>query len=349
MNEKLSYAQVGVDIDNADATKKDMQKSLETTDSRVLNKSGAFAALFEAKFDGIENPVLVLKAEEPGSKQLLSFRHNKVSNICYDLINHLVNDIIVMGAKPEAVLDIILCGKIEKEIVVEVVEAISNACRAQDCVLIGGETSEQPKVLPEGSYMLNASILGVVDKHKIIDGSKIVKGDVVIALASNGLHTNGYTLVRTLMDTMPQILDEKVEGDSFLDAILTPHRCYYQNLKELFPKDVIHGLAHITGGGIKGNLNRILPSGLDARIELDKIKTHPIFEIIKRYGNVDDEEMLKTFNMGVGITLVSHPEDATQIIEHLKLTGCNAYIIGEIVDGEQCVEYINQLNYNESL
>ncbi|OAB44748.1 phosphoribosylformylglycinamidine cyclo-ligase [Paenibacillus glacialis] len=345
MNEKLSYAMVGVDIDNADATKKDMQKSLETTDSRVINKSGAFAALFEAKFEGIDNPVLVLKAEEPGSKQLLSFQHNKVGNICYDLINHLVNDIIVMGAKPEAVLDIILCGKIQKDIVVEVVEAISNACRAQDCVLIGGETSEQPKVLSEGSYMLNASILGVVDKHKIIDGSKIVVGDVVIALASNGLHTNGYTLVRTLMDRYPHILEEKVQGESFLDAILTPHRCYYQNLKELFPKDIIHGLAHITGGGIQGNLNRILPSGIDARIDLDKIKTHPIFEILKRYGNVDDEEMLKTFNMGVGITLVSSPENASQIIEHLKSTGCDACIIGEIVDGEQCVEFINNLKY----
>lgn len=343
MDDSFSYANTGVDIDNADSTKSELQKSLATADSRVLSRAGSFAALFEAKFEGVENPVLVLKAEEPGSKQILALQHNKVRSICYDLVNHLINDIIVMGAKPEAVLDIILCGKIQKDTVVEIVDGISSACKEQDCLLIGGETSEQPKVLAEGTYMLNASVLGVVDKYKIIDGSKISEGDLVIALASNGLHTNGYTLVRALMDQYPEMLDEHVDGRSFLSAILEPHLCYYQNVKGLFPNDRIKGMAHITGGGIQGNLNRILPEGYSALIDLEKIQVLPLFRLIQRYGKVSDAEMLKTFNMGVGLTLVASPNDVEAIIQHLDNTGCACYVIGEIIKGDQKVVFQNEL------
>jgi phosphoribosylformylglycinamidine cyclo-ligase len=345
MEEQFTYEIAGISIQNADETKRELAKSMNTSDSRVLNRSGAFASLFEANFEGIKNPVLVLKAEEPGSKQLLAFQNNKINNICYDLINHLINDIIVMGAKPEVVLDIILCGKIEKDVVVQIVDAISNACKEQDCSLVGGETSEQPKVLNEGTYMLNASILGVVDKEKIIDGSKIEVGDVVLALPSNGLHTNGYTLVRKLMEEKPEILNETCNGESFIDTILTPHACYYQTLRGLFGMDELHGLAHITGGGIEGNLNRILPNGTSAKIGLDKVKVLPIFGVIKRYGNVPDSDMMHTFNMGVGITLVAKASAVEQIQEHLKKKGCESYIIGEIVSGDQNVYFEGCVNY----
>jgi len=339
----FTYAQAGVDIDNADATKRDMQKSLAASDRRLLSKPGAFAALFEASFEGIEHPVLVLKAEEPGSKQLLAFKYNKIRNICYDLINHLVNDIIVMGAKPEVVLDIILCGKIDKEIVVKIVEGIADACKEQGCHLIGGETSEQPKVLDNGTFMLNASIVGVVDKHAIIDGSRIRVGDQVIALPSNGLHTNGYTLIRALMESYPGIADERIDGESFVDAILKPHLCYYPVLRPLFPGGKIRGLAHITGGGIQGNLNRILPEGTSARIDLHTIEVLPLFKLIRQYARLDDEEMLRTFNMGVGLAMVCSPEDAPILLERLSDLGSSAYVIGEIVPGNQTVAFTNEL------
>lgn len=348
MDKPFTYTNAGVDIRNADETKREMSSSMETTDSRVLNKPGAFASLFAADFRGIEDPVLVLKAEEPGSKQLLAFQQNKIRNICYDLINHLVNDIIVMGAKPEVVLDIILCGQIEKEVVLQVVQGISDACKEQHCSLIGGETSEQPKVLPQGSYMLNASIVGVVDRKNIIDGSKIEIGDVVIAIPSNGLHTNGYTLVRKLMEMKPEIMDERVNGESFMDAILRPHQCYYHPLRELFGMDELHGLAHITGGGIEGNLNRILPAGTNAVIDVEKINVLPLFEIIKKYGNVPDTDMLHTFNMGVGITMVVKPSAVSRVVDHLRRFDLEAYPIGEVAAGSQQVILQGNVNYNNN-
>ncbi|AIQ15086.1 phosphoribosylformylglycinamidine cyclo-ligase [Paenibacillus durus] len=345
MTQEFSYKSSGVNIDTADEAKREMADSMKTSDSRILNRPGAFASLFEAKFPGVDNPVLVLKAEEPGSKQLLAFEQDKVENICYDLINHLINDIIVMGAKPEVVLDIILCGKIEKEIVLRIVRAISDASREQGCQLIGGETSEQPRVLPEGGYMLNASILGVVDKSKIIDGSRIKAGDVVLALASNGLHTNGYSLVRKLMEERPEIKTETITGKSFMDTILQPHKCYYQELEGLFDTSLIHGLAHITGGGIEGNLNRILPIHTAAQINLDQIRVPQVFKTIKRYGSVDDKDMLRTFNMGVGIVLVASKNEVGFIIQHLESKGCEAYPIGEIVEGDQTIQFINSLSW----
>lgn len=195
MKEQLSYEKAGVNIEVADAAKRAMAKSLETTDKRILNKIGVFATLFDGTFPGYKHPVLVLKTEEPGSKQKLAFQYNRVSPICYDMVNHLINDIVVMGATPLAVQDAIICGKLEKEVVTQIVNSISEACREQDCVLTGGETSEQPGIIEPGIYILTASIVGVVEKSKVIDGSKIRKGDLVLAVASNGPHTNGYSLI----------------------------------------------------------------------------------------------------------------------------------------------------------
>ena len=218
-----------------------MANSLETTDKRVFNKIGAFASLFDGTFPEYEHPVLVLKMEEPGSKQKLAFQYNRISSICYDLINHLINDIIVLGATPLVVQDVIICGKLEKAVVTQIVDSLSRACGEQGCVLTGGETSEQPGVIEAGTYVLAASIVGVVEKSKIIDGAKIAKGDSILAVASNGLHTNGYSLVRALMAQKPEIIEMQVGEDSFLDAILKPHKCYYQSFRDWFNLSELHG------------------------------------------------------------------------------------------------------------
>ena len=335
-----------VNIDLANETKKAMAKALDTNDTRVLNKIGAFSSLYDIKFKEYKNPVLVLKTEEPGSKQLIAAQYNKLENVSYDMINHLINDCIVMGAKPLTVQDAIICGKMDKEAINKIVKSVADACKKQECVLTGGETSEQPGVLKPGTYILTSSIVGIVDKDKIIDGSKIKEGDIVIALESSGIHTNGYTLVRQIMKKYPQILNEKVDGKNFIDAILEPHRCYYNALKDLFNKNWITGLAHITGGGICENLNRILPSNLRAKIDASKYQILDIFKLLKNTANIDEKEMLRTFNLGVGLTVVAKKEYAKDIIKHMKSKKINSYIIGEIVKGNKDVIVEGSFNWN---
>ncbi len=343
MKKNIKY---DVNIDLANATKKEMAEALETNDKRVLNKIGAFSSLYDIKFNEYKNPVLVLKTEEPGSKQLIAAKYDKIENVCYDMINHLINDCIVMGAKPLTVQDAIICGKMEKGIIKRIVKSISEACKKEECVLTGGETSEQPGVLKKGTYILTSSIIGIVDKDKIIDGSKIKEGDVVIALESSGIHTNGYTLVRKIMKKYPEILNAKINNRDFIDVILEPHRCYYKVLKDLFPKDWITGLAHITGGGICENLNRILPNNLSAHIDLSKYKVLDIFKLLKKTANIDEKEMLRTFNLGVGLTVVAKKEYVKDIIKHVKSKKVNAYIIGEIKKGNKDVIVNEKINWN---
>ena len=202
-SEKQTYAAAGVDRDGHSDITQGLRPNLTRNDPRLLNRVGAFASLFAADFPGISDPVLVLKAEEPGSKQLLAKNFNKIDNIGFDMINHLINDIIVMGGKPLAVLDVIVVGKLVKDDINKIITAINQACVNQDCSLVGGEISEQPGVLPGEVFILSSSVVGVVSKKKIIDGARIKKGDKVIAMASNGLHTNGYSLVRKLITEKP--------------------------------------------------------------------------------------------------------------------------------------------------
>ena len=351
MPEPLSYKKAGVDIDAADAAKRSMATSMETGDPRVLNSLGPFASLFDARFPELKEPVLVLKMEEPGSKQKLAFQHGRVQSICYDLVNHLINDVIVMGARPLAVLDCVVCGELGHGTVPAIVSSLADACREQDCTLVGGETSEQPGVVPAGTYILTASAIGVVDRAQIIDGSRIVAGDAVLALASNGLHTNGYSLVRALIEREPRIVHEDVAGETFLEAILRSHTCYYKIVRDLFGSPVLHGMAHITGGGIGGNLNRILPVGLDAAIDLGRIRIPAVFKHIRDAlastgsGHVDEADMLRTFNMGVGLTIVVAADAAADVREHLLAQGCDSYQIGEVVKGEQKVTFSGKLRW----
>lgn len=340
----LSYSKAGIDITYTDTIKKEMAKHLETKDNRVLNGLGPFASLYDIRFPNIENPVLVLKSEEPGSKQKLAMEYGYTESICHDMINHLVNDIVVMGATPLAVLDTIVCGNAEKDTIKTLVKGVSDACKENECSLVGGETSIQPLVVDSGVYVLTSSIAGIVEKSKVIDGSAIEAGDVVLAIASNGLHTNGYSLVRLLMDKMPQIKLDKIDGLTFIEQIMKPHTPYYKAIKGLFDKNVIHGMAHITGGGIEGNLSRVIPDGLSAKIDLSKLRILKIFQYICNSGNISDEEMLRTFNCGVGFNVVVNPKDKVEVMNHInRFYDC--YEIGTIETGNSKVEFVNRMNW----
>jgi phosphoribosylformylglycinamidine cyclo-ligase len=288
---------------------------------------------------------MVLKTEEPGSKQLLAFKYDRVESICYDMINHLINDCIVMGATPLTVQDAIICGKLEKDKVNRAVAAIAKACQEQGCILTGGETSEQPGVLEAGTYVLTSSIVGIVDKEQIIDGSKIAGDDLVLGLEASGLHTNGYTLIRKMMAERPAILEARIANQSFIDVILEPHRCYYQAVRDLFSQGIVKGMAHITGGGIKENLNRILPEHLNAEIDLATYQLLPVFRFLKQEFELADSEMLRTFNMGIGLTMVASDRYKETIIGHLKKHNINTYAIGRIIPGQKEVVFKHSIKW----
>jgi len=343
MEEKIKY---DVDIDLANSAKRDMAASMKSSSGRLLHRDGSFSALYDARFSEYRDPVLVLKTEEPGSKQLLAFAEDRVESVCLDMINHLVNDCVVMGARPLTVQDAIICGKLESAIAKRIVAAIAGACREQGCELTGGETSEQPGVIPDGTYILSSSIVGIVERGKIIDGSAIREGDLVLGMASSGLHTNGYTLVRRLLDLHPGLRKVMVEGRTFIDEILEPHRCYYRAIEGLFERGLFAGLAHITGGGIRENLDRILPDNLDARIDAASYRVLPIFKLIRDVGKVEEDVMIRTFNLGVGMAAVVRPGDADAVISHLKNFGIEAYAIGDIVKGSRKVRVEGSLGWS---
>jgi len=265
-------------------------------------------------------------------------------SICHDMINHLVNDIVVMGAMPLAVLDTIVCGNAEKDTIKSLVKGISDACKLNGCSLVGGETSIQPSVVDAGVYVLTSSIAGIVEKSKVIDGSKIEDGDVVLAIASNGLHTNGYSLVRLLMDKMPQIKLDKIDGLTFIEQIMKPHTPYYRAIKSLFDGELVHGMAHITGGGIEGNLCRVIPEGLGAVIDLSKIRVLNIFKYIRNVGNIEDMEMLRTFNCGVGFNLVVPEKHKEYVVNHVKKY-YDCYEIGRIEKSVDKVSFQNKIDW----
>lgn len=344
-NDGLSYSKAGIDITYTDTIKKEMAKHLQTDDRRVLNGLGPFASLYDINFPAIREPVMVLKSEEPGSKQKLAMEFGYTESICHDMINHLVNDIVVMGAKPLAVLDTIVCGKAEKDTISSLVKGISDACRLNECSLVGGETSVQPLVVDPGVYILTSSIVGIAEKSEIIDGSAVKEGDAVLAVASNGLHTNGYSLVRLLMDKMPKIKLDRIDGLTFVEQIMKPHTPYYRAVKDLLPGNSnIHAMAHITGGGIEGNLSRVIPDGLCAKIDLSKLRVLDIFKYIRNIGNISDDEMLRTFNCGVGFNIVTANENKQPIIDHIKKY-YDCYEIGRIEKGDSKVIFENRINW----
>ncbi|MGA8537385.1 MAG: phosphoribosylformylglycinamidine cyclo-ligase [Thermoplasmata archaeon] len=341
----LAYREVGVDIDETDAAKAEMADLMKDSGPLVLSKFGDYAALIDARFPGIKEPVLALKVEEPGSKQLLAFQHDRVEDVCRDMIAHLVNDVVVMGARPIAVLDVVVCGSFEKKTMVKIVSALTKACREQECNLVGGETSVQPGVLPEGRYILSATAVGVVERSKIIDRSRIRIGDVLLALPSSGPHTNGYSLIRRLLESQPDLGARRVGGQTFFEAAMAPHICYYQALKEILGDSGTHGIAHVTGGGIADNVVRIIPPEVDAVIELSSIKVPTVFSAIRDAGRLTDEEMLRVFNNGLGMVLAVSPERVPAVESHLRANAVNPYAVGSVRPGTGQVTLTGRVNW----
>lgn len=345
MKQKLTYADTGVDIDATDQAKRRMAASINSGDTRVFNKLGAFAPLVQGSFPNLSDPLLVMKTDEPGSKQKLAIELNRLEDLSRDLVNHTVNDVIVMGAEPLYVTDCIVCGRLDQDVVARLVQGMASACQDQGCVLIGGETSVQPGVVVDGLFVLSATVVGVVDRAAVIDGSRIAAGDVLLSLASNGLHTNGYTMVRELMSRDPDLQHLDVDGEPFLDVVMRPHTGYYNALREHFARSGLHGMAHITGGGILDNLKRILPDDVDAVVDLGQLAIPSVFSAIRAAGAVDDADMQRTFNLGTGMVCVCSPDEATTMAEKLSADGVRTRFIGEVSAGTGNVRTVEALSW----
>jgi phosphoribosylformylglycinamidine cyclo-ligase len=341
MTKPATYADAGVDIDAANrATEKIKELARATFNARTLSEIGSFGGMFDGAFPGMRAPVLVASADGVGTKLKIAFATNIHNTIGRDLVNHCVNDILVQGARPLFFLDYIATGKLSAETVASIVEGIANGCRENKCALLGGETAEMPGFYSEGEYDVAGFIVGVVDREKIIDGGAIESGDIVLALPSVGLHTNGYSLARRLFFetagyTSDTYLDEL--GETVGVALLKSHLSYLHVLDGLLDRGVIKGLAHITGGGLLENIPRILPEGTSVEIKLGSWPVPPIFKLMQRIGTIDNAEMFRTFNMGVGMVIVCAREDAAVIAKHIESAGAQSFGIGTVISGERTV------------
>ena len=302
-----AYASAGVDVDLANELKRSIGAFVRQTHGpQVLGKIGGFGGLFRASFPGMRDPVLVASMDGVGTKLKIAFAMNKHDTVGADLVNHCVDDIAVLGARPLFFLDYIGCERLEPHVFQQLLRGLSRACRAADCALLGGETAQMPGMYRTGEYDLAGCIVGVVDQTNIIDGSTIKPGDVVLGLASSGLHTNGYSLARKILFEKMQLKPGSLLPGSTStvgEELLRVHKNYQPLLKKV-PVGMINGLAHITGGGLVDNLPRILPSNCDAVIETKSWRVPNIFEILQQNGNVDPQEMYQVFNMGIGMVAI---------------------------------------------
>ncbi len=335
--EKLNYAASGVDIAEADRAVEKIKKLAKATfNESVLSEIGSFGGFFRPDISGYKEPVFISSADGVGTKLKIAFMTNRHNTVGEDLINHCVNDILVHGAKPLFFLDYIGAGKVKHETIAEIIEGFSRGCKNHGMALLGGETAEMPGMYAPGEYDLAGFIVGMVDKDKIINGVDIGPGDTVIGLSSNGLHTNGYTLARKISFEIAGLKPEdKVAslGKSIGEALLTVHKSYYNVIHALIDKFHIKGMAHITGGGIEGNLKRILPSGIDAVINKGSWEVPPIFKFLMEKGPVEENDMFEAFNMGIGFIMVVDANIGDKIMAEIKKHGETAYIIGKTGKG----------------
>jgi phosphoribosylformylglycinamidine cyclo-ligase len=335
----VSYSDAGVDIDAATRTTDRIKELARATfNQRTLSEIGTFGGMFDGAFPSLAQPVLVASADGVGTKLKIAFAAGVHNTVGRDLVNHCVNDILVQGARPLFFLDYVATGKLSPEVVASVVEGVANGCRENGCVLLGGETAEMPGFYGEGEYDIAGFIVGVVDRAKIIDGKTITPGDVLLALPSAGLHTNGYSLARKLFfEIAGYEVDTRLDelGTTAGEALLQPHLSYLRPLEGLLDSGVIKGLAHITGGGLTDNIPRILPEGTSVRIERGSWPVLPIFELFRRIGNVSDSEMHRTFNMGVGMVIVCESGDFASVKTHFRERGDKCFEIGKVVEGNR--------------
>jgi len=332
-----TYKDSGVDISSGEELVRRIKKSVRSTfNPNVLADIGLFGGFYKAQFRNIKNPVLVSSVDGVGTKLKIAISMDKHDTVGQDLVNHCVNDILACGAKPLFFLDYYACGKLSVDIAEKVIQGIIKACRENSCALIGGETAEMPGMYAENDYDLAGLIVGVVDKEKILNGRKVKKGDILIGLPSTGLHTNGYSLAR-------KVLLERYSLDAYFDdlgctlgdALLKVHRSYLNSVQSLLNNKItgkyIHALSHITGGGIEGNTNRVIPKGLQLKINWDNWERPTIFKIIQHVGQVPEEDMRRTFNLGIGLILIVDCKKADSIISSLKKLKEKPFIVGEVI------------------
>jgi phosphoribosylformylglycinamidine cyclo-ligase len=336
MVKKISYKDAGVDIDEGNKFARSVKALVKPTfRPEVISEIGGFAGLFSLNTEKYRAPVLVSSTDGVGTKLRIATMMEKHDTVGIDLVAMCVNDIVVQGAEPLFLLDYIATGKIEQGVLLDVIKGIVSGCRESGCALIGGETAEMPSFYKEGEYDLAGFVVGVVDRENIIDGSDIAVGDRLIGISSSGLHSNGYSLVR-------KILFEKHRmkiGDYIKDLkktlgeeLITPTRIYAKTISNILRNFTIHGMSHITGGGLIDNIERILPPGCMAHIKTSSWEIPPIFSFLQEQGGFDQGEMLRTFNSGIGMVLLVAEEDADEIMLRLKGLKEKAMVIGEIVE-----------------
>ncbi|MBR5783184.1 MAG: phosphoribosylformylglycinamidine cyclo-ligase [Clostridia bacterium] len=338
-----SYAAAGVDI-TAGYKAVELMKShvARTMTPGVCSDVGGFGGLFELDLTGITRPVLVSGTDGVGTKLKLAFIMDKHDTVGIDCVAMCVNDIICAGAKPLVFLDYIACGKNFPEKIAAIVSGVAEGCVQAGAALIGGETAEMPGFYPVDEYDLAGYSTGVVDKSKIIDNSKMKAGDVIIALPSSGVHSNGFSLVRKVFDVENADIKspcEELGGKSIGETLLTPTKIYVKPVLALLDNVSVKGISHITGGGFYENIPRSIPGGLGAKIERSAIKILPIFDLIAKRGNISERDMFNTFNMGVGMSIVVAPEDVDKSLEILKANGEEPYVIGTIIESDEEVVF----------
>lgn len=327
----MNYKLAGVDIDAGDEVVRRIKPLAKATFTKgVLGEIGAFGGFFELDLTGYAHPVLVSSVDGVGTKLKVAAALRKFDTVGQCLVNHCVNDILVCGAKPLYFLDYYATGKLQPDDAVAVISGIAKACKENDCALIGGETAEMPGLYAEGDFDLAGTIVGIAEKAHLITGDSIVAGDVLLALSSTGLHTNGYSLARKIFEHRLHEYSD-VLGCTIGDALLRIHRSYYPIVYPLLSQYEIKGLAHITGGGLVSNTMRIIPKGLSLRIDWQAWTVPPIFQLIQQEGNVPDAEMRRTFNLGVGLVIVVSPREAELLLAHFQRIGEPAWLIGEVV------------------
>jgi phosphoribosylformylglycinamidine cyclo-ligase len=333
----LSYRAAGVDIDAAAEAMKGVAALVRSTATPdTLSELGSFGGLYRVPRH-LRQPVLVASTDGVGTKLKVAFATGRHGTVGEDLVNHCVNDILVQGARPLFFLDYVGVGRLEPGVVEELVSGVARGCRANGCALLGGETAEMPDMYAPGEYDLAGTIVGVVEEEGVIDGRAIEPGNAVIALASSGLHTNGYSLARRIvfdrMGLKPDDAFPEEEG-SVAEVLLRVHRSYLRPVLPLVERGIVRGLAHITGGGLVDNVPRILPAGVDARFDLGSWEVPAVFRVLQREGGVERGEMFRAFNMGIGMAAVVRASDAEAVVAELTGAGETAWVAGEIVPGE---------------
>ena len=340
-----SYAAAGVDVTAGYESVERIKPMVESTYiPGVMGTLGGFGGMFAPDVAGMKKPVLVSGTDGVGTKLRLAQLMDKHDTIGIDCVAMCVNDIICCGARPLFFLDYIACGKNDPARIAEIVTGITEGCRQSECALVGGETAEHPGLMPDDDYDVAGFSVGIVDEEKIIDGKRLAQGDTLIGLASTGVHSNGFSLVRKVLDVEHADLTSPVEqlgGKSLGEALLTPTRIYVKAIKALLKAGIdIHAVSHITGGGFYENVPRMMTDGLTARIRLDSFPKLPIFQLIQDKGNIPERDMYNTFNMGIGMILALPADQAQQALSVLADAGESAYAIGEVVAGADGVELV---------